>query len=88
MELIKNIGNKINQLRLEIMTLNEKGKQGAITREKEIKKLNTKIDNIKKYSKMLYVGFSRPTHLLAFAVEENRFNELTINTDLWDVVYI
>ncbi|WP_170968564.1 UvrD-helicase domain-containing protein [Psychromonas sp. SP041] len=88
LELIKNIGNKINQLRLEIMTLNEKGKQGAITREKEIKKLNTKIDNIKKYSKMLYVGFSRPTHLLAFAVEENRFNELTINTDLWDVVYI
>jgi hypothetical protein len=37
---------------------------------------------------MLYVGFSRPTHLWAFAVEENRFNKLTINKDIWDVVYV
>lgn len=88
LELIKDIENKVTRLNVEIISLNEKGKKGAVKRQKEIKTLNTKIDNIKKYSKMLYVGFSRPTHLLAFAVEENRFNELTINDDFWDVAYI
>lgn len=88
LELIEGIEDKIAELKLEIVSLNEKGKKGSGKRTTEIKKLNTKIDNIKKYSKMLYVGFSRPTHLLAFAVEEDRFNKLTINDDIWDVVYI
>jgi hypothetical protein len=88
LELIKDIENKITKLNIEIIELSEKGKKGTVKRKGEIKKLNTKIDNIKKYSKMLYVGFSRPTHLLAFAVEENRFNDLTINKDIWDVNYI
>jgi DNA helicase-2/ATP-dependent DNA helicase PcrA len=86
LELINDIENKITKLNIEIIELN--GKKGAIKRKGEIKKLNTKIDNIKKYSKMLYVGFSRPTHLLAFAVEDSRFNELTINEDIWDVTYV
>jgi len=88
LELISTINNEITQLKGEIIELNILGKPGSKTREKKIITLNNRIDNIKKYSKMLYVGFSRPTHLLAFAVEENRFNELTINEDVWDVVYI
>lgn len=88
LELIDDLKDKITKLNLEIIELNEKRKKGAKKRKDEIKKLNTKIDNIKKYSKMLYVGFSRPTHLLAFAVEKNRFDDLTINEEIWDVVYI
>ncbi|WP_350602929.1 UvrD-helicase domain-containing protein [Pseudoalteromonas sp. SMN1298-MNA-CIBAN-0114] len=88
LELIEGIEDKIARLELEIVSLNEKRKKGSGKRTTEIKKLNTKIGSIKKYSKMLYVGFSRPTHLLAFAVEEDRFNKLTINDDIWDVVYI
>lgn len=88
LELIRTINNEITQLQEEIIELNEQGKLGSKTKEKKIITLNHRIDNIKKYSKMLYVGFSRPTHLLAFAVEESRFHKLTINEDIWDVVYI
>ncbi len=88
LELIEGIEGKIAELEHEIVSLNEKGKKGGGKRTTEIKKLNTKIGNIKKYSKMLYVGFSRPTHLLAFAVEENRFNKLKIDKNVWDVTYI
>ena len=34
---------------------------------------------------MLYVGFSRPTHLLAFAVEESRFKNLKVDKDTWNI---
>jgi hypothetical protein len=63
LELIDDLKDKITKLNLEIIELNEKGKKGAKKRKDEIKKFSTRIDNIKKYSKMLYVGFSRPTHL-------------------------
>jgi DNA helicase-2/ATP-dependent DNA helicase PcrA len=88
LELISTMDNEITQLKGEIIELNKLGKPGSKTKEKKIITLNNRIDSIKKYSKMLYVGFSRATHLLAFAVEENRFNELTINEDIWDVTYI
>jgi DNA helicase II / ATP-dependent DNA helicase PcrA len=40
--------------------------------------------------KMVYVGFSRPTHLLCFAVQKDRFNKnlANINRDKWDVIEI
>ncbi|WP_442846742.1 UvrD-helicase domain-containing protein [Leeuwenhoekiella sp. H156] len=40
--------------------------------------------------KMVYVGFSRPTHLLAFAVEKTRFekNLKEINPNYWDIIEI
>ncbi|AZQ44842.1 UvrD-helicase domain-containing protein [Nonlabens ponticola] len=40
--------------------------------------------------KMMYVGFSRPTHLLAFAVEKSRFdkNLKEIDRNIWDVIEI
>jgi DNA helicase II / ATP-dependent DNA helicase PcrA len=40
--------------------------------------------------KMTYVGFSRPTHLLCFAVHENRFNQrlTTLDKAEWEIIYI
>ncbi|MCL2722225.1 MAG: UvrD-helicase domain-containing protein [Treponema sp.] len=36
-------------------------------------------------SKMVYVGFSRPTHLLAVAIHKDRFNELSLQEKIWEV---
>lgn len=40
--------------------------------------------------KMAYVGFSRPTHLLCFAVHLDRFNErlTTLDPNEWEIVHI
>lgn len=45
-------------------------------------------DLAKQSAKMVYVGFSRPTHLLCFAVHESRFAvlEAGIDTSVWDVI--
>lgn len=49
--------------------------------------LNTH-DLARQSAKMVYVGFSRPTHLLCFAIHENRFAKLAndIDTSVWDVI--
>lgn len=88
LKLISDIGNEIIQLQAEIVELNISGKTGSKRREKDINTLKKRINDIKRYSKMLYVGFSRPTHLLAFAVEKRRFDDLTINKDAWEVINI
>lgn len=43
---------------------------------------------VKQSAKMVYVGFSRPTHLLCFAVHESRFAKFEAGIDLaiWNVV--
>ncbi|MBL9008036.1 MAG: ATP-dependent helicase [Myxococcales bacterium] len=45
---------------------------------------------VRQSAKMVYVGFSRPTHLLCFAVHENRFAKLRDDIDqgTWDMVYL
>lgn len=45
-------------------------------------------DLAKQSAKMVYVGFSRPTHLLCFAVHESRFAalEASIDASTWDVI--
>ena len=45
-------------------------------------------DLVRQSAKMVYVGFSRPTHLLCFAVHESRFQimEAEICTKTWEVV--
>ena len=47
-------------------------------------------DYIKAAAKMMYVGFSRPTHLLCFDVQKDRFDEYlsNINTEEWEIVNI
>ena len=40
---------------------------------------------------MVYVGFSRPTHLLAFAVHKERYDRYLkndIDTNFWQVITI
>jgi DNA helicase-2/ATP-dependent DNA helicase PcrA len=43
---------------------------------------------VKQSAKMVYVGFSRPTHLLAFAVHRERFDQYLngLNTSIWEIV--
>jgi len=45
---------------------------------------------IKQSMKMTYVGFSRPTHLLCFAVHKNRYDAKLgdIENEGWEVVYV
>ncbi|MCU7550425.1 UvrD-helicase domain-containing protein [Chitinophagaceae bacterium LB-8] len=45
---------------------------------------------IKQSMKMAYVGFSRPTHLLCFAVHESRYQShlKELNSESWEVVYV
>lgn len=45
---------------------------------------------VKQSAKMAYVGFSRPTHLLCFAVHKNRFeNYLTkLDTSAWEIIRV
>ena len=47
-------------------------------------------DLVKQSAKMVYVGFSRPTHLLCFAVHESRFAALAaeIDASVWDIVWL
>ena len=63
-------------------------KRGIATKEKEIESIQSKIERINKYSKMLYVGFSRPTHFLCFAIHKAHF-ELLYNEAIkekWEII--
>ncbi len=53
------------------------------TKKSNIKTIETEIENIKKATKMLYVWLSRPTHLLCYAIHENRYNKL-LEEDVWN----
>ncbi|MDN3664081.1 UvrD-helicase domain-containing protein [Algibacter miyuki] len=48
------------------------------------------VDKIIQSARMVYVGFSRPTHFLCFAVESSRANKLfkEIDRNDWDVIQI
>jgi len=36
--------------------------------------------------KMVHVGFSRPTHVLCFAVSENHINKEELNKNEWNII--
>ncbi|WP_016775752.1 UvrD-helicase domain-containing protein [Anaerophaga thermohalophila] len=44
--------------------------------------------NHEKTLKMLHVGFSRPTHLLCFAVREDRINKAEIDSNEWHIIEV
>jgi DNA helicase II / ATP-dependent DNA helicase PcrA len=48
------------------------------------------LDVVKQSAKMMYVGISRPTHLLCVAVHKDRFDEnlSEINSDKWEVIIL
>ena len=57
------------------------------------KKYNWTPKEWKKFSKLMYVGFSRPTHLLCFAIWEERYNKFLKEheeklKDFWEIVTI
>lgn len=57
------------------------------------KKYNWTRKEWKKFSKLMYVGFSRPTHLLCFAIWEERYNKFLKEheeklKDFWEIVTI
>ncbi|SHJ05766.1 UvrD-helicase domain-containing protein [Pseudozobellia thermophila] len=47
-------------------------------------------DKIRQTTKMAYVGFSRPTHLLCIAIHKDRFDSVLsdLNDDDWDIIEI
>ncbi len=96
MVLEKNVAAKIKDIEMRIESIKEElkmlnGGRGSGTRKDEIKKKQNLIEYLKRYSKMVYVGFSRPTHLLAFAVHKERYDRYLkndIDTNFWQVITI
>ncbi|EQB3318049.1 UvrD-helicase domain-containing protein [Klebsiella variicola] len=85
-DIINSIKDEIDKIEIEITKL--KNGYGEKTRKAKIKTLQAKIVLIERYAKMMYVGFSRPQHLLCFAIDESRCNQLQIDTTLWDVINV
>lgn len=58
-------------------------KQFKMKKAEKIKKVRTQ-----KSAKVVYVGFSRPTHFLSFAVQRKRYNKYLndIDTNKWEVI--
>lgn len=84
-EEIKRIEMGITELKDKIDEL--EGQRGTKTKKKMVNKYKRYIKNLKKYSRMVYVGFSRPVYLLAFAVHEKKYNKYLseIDEDIWEV---
>ena len=66
--------------------------RGVLTKEKKVEDIlnNDDLTDFKKKiltqtSKMVYVGFSRPTHLLCFAVHKDRLNA-DFENDNWEII--
>lgn len=85
-DIISSIKDEINKIEIEITKL--KNGYGEKTRKAKIKTLQAKMALIERYAKMMYVGFSRPQHLLCFAIDESRYNQLKIDTTSWDVINV
>lgn len=69
---------------------NRNGGRGTESRETKIKSEQTKINKIKTVTKMVYVGASRPTDLLCFAIHKGRFdmNLSSIDKNKWEIIEV
>ncbi|WDZ95769.1 UvrD-helicase domain-containing protein [Herbaspirillum sp. WKF16] len=80
---------------LYLETYYEKGQGGNFESERLADQLKgntikaTAHNLVKQSSKMVYVGFSRPTHLLCLAVQEARFEKIKKDLDenAWEIVW-
>jgi hypothetical protein len=83
---LKHYLNEIELVKEEIKALN--GAKGTKTKKKKLTSLQNKYNEIKMTLKMVHVGFSRPTHLLCFAVREDRINinEIDKDKDEWKII--
>ena len=66
--------------------------RGVLTKEQKVEDIlnNDDLTDFKKKiltqtSKMVYVGFSRPTHLLCFVVHKDRLNA-DFENDNWEII--
>ncbi|MEZ8769117.1 UvrD-helicase domain-containing protein [Vibrio alginolyticus] len=88
-EMLLEIEKEVDNLLLEIDEIEKSGKvRGIKTRKEKIDKLKRRKLKIENYAKMIYVGLSRPKHFLCVAIEDERFKNLTINKDIWQVVTV
>jgi DNA helicase-2/ATP-dependent DNA helicase PcrA len=60
-------------------------KEGVLTSQKYLSSTENQKELIEQSAKMTYVGLSRPTHLLCFAIHKSRFDETKIDKDIWDI---
>lgn len=72
-DIIKNLKKDINNI--EIPTI----------KPRKEKTFQARIVLIERHVKMMCAGFSRPYHLLFFAIDESIYNQLQIDTTSWDV---
>jgi DNA helicase II / ATP-dependent DNA helicase PcrA len=83
--MICDIQSKMECLKKELMVL--KGGRGSGAKEKLLKSYQNKVDQISERAKMIYVGFSRPTNFLCFAIHKKRFEKYfqEIDTNKWNI---
>ncbi len=87
-EMVLEIEKEVESLQLEIEEIEKSGKRGIKTRNKKIDQLRLRKLTVENYAKMIYVGLSRPRHFLCVAIEDERFNNLTVDKSIWKVVSI
>jgi hypothetical protein len=87
-ELAKLAGYNLTEKGVSVINVNNLAfiRYANIFKRKPMKATDKK--RAKQAAKMVYVGFSRPTHLLCFAVHESRFSKLEsdIDKNIWEVV--
>ncbi len=84
-ESIEDYNNEILSKEKQIKDLD--GARGTKSRTKELSSLKSQLKEKLKTLKMLHVGFSRPTHLLCFAISEDRKKYLT-NPQMFEILKI
>lgn len=93
---IHSVKGQTHTATLYLETFHERGGGGNYESQRLSGQLNytnlnpAAINIVKQSSKMAYVGFSRPTHLLCVAVQKDRFDAhlSTIDRNKWEVIEI
>lgn len=86
--LITEIDENILALREEINRLN--GCRGSKTKISNLEKLINERKRIEEYTKLLYVSFSRPRYVIAYAISRSRYDEYDLQniSGEWNIIFI
>lgn len=92
-EIIQQLNSEIDKLEKEIEKLRLSRKKGIKTRENQIRGINSQIEKIKEYTKLVFVGISRSNNVVAYGMSFERYNKYMIHdmektNSLWDVRFI
>jgi superfamily I DNA/RNA helicase len=87
-EIISGLNAEIEDLKSQVVKLG--GGRGTQAKEKEINSCQAKIELLSQSTKMVYVGLSRPTDFLCFAIHKERFDKhlTSINSEEWEIVEV